>query len=167
MRLPPEMKNFRVYDPGPDQSLVLSEPSDTFKAYGAAVAAKEDGAGNIWRAALGSIGDDKTTFYVWVWVEKKSGVEVISIADPPRNAPALYTKGNSLVLIGVLDGEFVERIVPGFVASPPPLTLAQLLGALAERLKVPDAPITKAMATAALAALEDRLRKAATALVGE
>lgn len=101
LRYPPEMANFKPY----------ATPS----------AHIQSGDGTLIHAALGSLGDDKATFHVYVWTEKPDGaLAVVPIPDPPNNAPAFAVVGGKLVLYGVLESSpgirsLVERDVPGYV----------------------------------------------------
>lgn len=131
-----------------------------FKAYGTAVARIQDANKTIFRAALGSIGNDKATFYVWVWSERPDGsAEVIPIDNPPKNAPSFDASSGLLILSGVLDGATVECEVPGFVAPGQPPDLATILTAIIARLADPSSKIAQAIGSAALAAVRAALGK--------
>lgn len=93
-----------------------------FKPYATPSAHIQSGDGTMFRAALGSLGDDKATFHVWVWTEAKDGtLAMVSIAPPfPNNAPTFAIIDGALVLHAVLEATpgvrvLVERDVPGYV----------------------------------------------------
>lgn len=94
-----------------------------FKPYGTGMAAIQSGDGAVFHAALGSIGDDKSTFYVWCWTEHPDGsCALVPIPDPPKNAPSFAVVNGGLRLYGVLDTAIVERNVPGWI---PPAVVDQ------------------------------------------
>lgn len=101
LHYPPEMPNFKPY----------SVPS----------AHIQSGDGTIFHAALGSLGDDKSTFHVYAWTEKPDGtLTVVPLAEPPNNAPSFTIVNGKLVLHGVLESSpgirtLVERDIPGYV----------------------------------------------------
>jgi len=92
-----------------------------FRPHGTGRASIQGGDGTIFHAALGGIGDDKASFKVYVWSEKLDGtLALISVTDPPNNAPSFYTVGGRLVLTGVLETApnmriLVERDIPGYL----------------------------------------------------
>jgi hypothetical protein len=145
----------------PNRTLTYPPQMANFRPHGAVTAHIQDGAGVIFHAALGSIGDDKTSFRVYVWSEAPTGtLALIPIVSPPNNAPSFAVVGGRLMLCGVQETapdvrSIVERDVPGFVA--PASTLAQFIGQLAERLKDEDAPITQIVADVALRAVRRAL----------
>lgn len=105
-----------------NRTLVYPASMPNFKPYSVTSAHAQSGDGTLFRAALGSLGDDKATFHVYVWTERPDGtLTAITIAEPPNNAPTFAVVGGKLLLYGVLESSpgvriLVERDVPGYVA---------------------------------------------------
>lgn len=104
-----------------NRTLPLPPELATFKPFGTGMASVQSGNGDRFHAALGSLGDDKSTFRVWVWAEHPDGdCTLIPIDGPPNNAPSFAVENGALVLYGTLEvagaRTLVARDVPGYVA---------------------------------------------------
>lgn len=138
-----------------------------FRPHGTVTAHVQSADGAIFHAVLGGIGDDKTTFRVWVWKEAPGGaLSLIAITEPPNNSPSFVVRGGQLVLCGVRETapgqrEVVERDVPGFVPLSSAIPLKDIFGAFISRLGDGDveAPLTKAVGATALTALHMALHE--------
>lgn len=129
-----------------------------FIPYNMPPACVEDANGTIFRAVLGSIGQDKTSFHVHVWSEAANGVlTVIPIHDPPNNGPTLYVRSGKLILAGALGTTLVEREISDYIAPPPILTLNDILNAIIIRLKLPASGLYRTVADVAVQAVGARL----------
>lgn len=89
-----------------------------FKPYAGPPSRKEDGAGNVFYAQLGSTNGDKATFRVYVFKVAADGtVEEVPITNPPKNHATLSESGDTLVLCGERDGVVQDWPVVGYVAK--------------------------------------------------
>lgn len=106
----------------PDRS--IRPPDPRFKPYMGPPARARSADGSIFYAQLGSIGDDKTTFHVYVWMEHTDGTVIpIPVVNPPNNQSTLTVEAGHLLLTGPLNGAIVERVIPGFVVPVPTTAL--------------------------------------------
>lgn len=114
----------------PDRDTPIPNELKPFIAYNTPVACKESADDAYFYAALGAIGTDKTTFFVHVWKEDAKGtLTVISVNEPPTNAPAFVVKDGALILIGARGSTIVERTIPGYI-DPLQLTTNRATAAL-------------------------------------
>lgn len=97
----------------PDRTIPLPDPR--FRPYSGPPARTRGADGSIFYACLGSIGDDKTTFFVHVWMEKGGLVMPVPVIDPPNDEASFSIEGGQLLLTGARNKILVERVIPGFV----------------------------------------------------
>lgn len=92
----------------------------SFKPYTGPPASIPSADGAIFYAHLGSRGDDKASFRVYVFVRRGATLEEvpIDVSLAPNNQASFREElDGTLTLVGTRNGILVEQAIPGFVAK--------------------------------------------------